>query len=160
MLEPKYKPYNRYRDILPYPETRVKITPAPHNDHIDYINANYVPGYSGVRFICAQGPLPHTAKHFWQMVWEQNASLIVMVTRFVEARRPKCDVYIPSRMVPRDRDPDDSDDDTEEEEVETFGAFRVRLLEEEDHGAYVTRSLQLMHDGECVSVSAVLTSHV
>lgn len=31
-----------------------------------------------------QGPLPHTAKHFWQMIWEQNSTAILMLNRVVE----------------------------------------------------------------------------
>ena len=37
---PKFKELNRYRDIIPYDETRVKL------NHCDYVNASWVgPGY-------------------------------------------------------------------------------------------------------------------
>ena len=40
-----------------------------------------IPG-SGVvnRYIAAQGPLPNTCKDFWQMIWEQQCRLVVMLT--------------------------------------------------------------------------------
>lgn len=33
------------------------------------------------RYILTQGPLPTTACHFWQMVWEQNSTAIVMLNK-------------------------------------------------------------------------------
>ena len=42
---------------------------------------NCVQGGSSERdFICTQGPLRNTMADFWRMVWEQNVSIIVMVT--------------------------------------------------------------------------------
>ena len=40
-----------------------------------------IPG-SGVvnRYIAAQGPLPNTCRDFWQMIWEQQCRLVVMLT--------------------------------------------------------------------------------
>ena len=40
-----------------------------------------IPG-SGIvnRYIAAQGPLPNTCRDFWQMIWEQQCRLVVMLT--------------------------------------------------------------------------------
>ncbi|EDO26739.1 predicted protein, partial [Nematostella vectensis] len=38
----------------------------------------------GKRYILAQGPLPHTADHFWQMVWENNSKAVIMLNKVME----------------------------------------------------------------------------
>ena len=47
------------------------------------------------RYIATQGPLPDTTKDFWQMVYEQKSSLIVMVTPLIENDYIKCHKYWP-----------------------------------------------------------------
>ncbi|KAI8516104.1 Tyrosine-protein phosphatase non-receptor type 3 [Branchiostoma belcheri] len=78
---------NRYRDISPYDETRVMLQGGQ-----DYINANSVnmeiPRMGIVnRYVAAQGPLPNTSGDFWQMCWEQQCTLICMLTTQVERGR-------------------------------------------------------------------------
>ncbi|KAI8488819.1 hypothetical protein Bbelb_333370, partial [Branchiostoma belcheri] len=75
---------NRYTNILPYDNTRTKLAAIDDVEGSDYINACYMPG-----------PLPGTKDDFWRMVWEQNTSIIVMVTQCVEKGRVKCDHYWP-----------------------------------------------------------------
>lgn len=42
-------------------------------------------GYSSRReYIATQGPLPGTMDHFWRMVWEQNVTMVVMLTQLIE----------------------------------------------------------------------------
>ena len=63
-----------------------------------YINASHVFMTFGTmkqHYIAAQGPLPNTTLDFWQMVFEQNINLIVMVTNFTESGAPKCYTYLP-----------------------------------------------------------------
>jgi tyrosine-protein phosphatase non-receptor type 4 len=56
-----------------------------------------IPG-SGIinRYIAAQGPLPETSDDFWQMVWEQRSSLVVMLTTNKERGKIKCHQYWPN----------------------------------------------------------------
>lgn len=43
-------------------------------------------GYRGAprAYIATQGPMVHTVGDFWDMVWQERSSIIVMVTRLKE----------------------------------------------------------------------------
>ncbi|CAC5377929.1 Receptor-type tyrosine-protein phosphatase mu,Tyrosine-protein phosphatase non-receptor type 5,Receptor-type tyrosine-protein phosphatase kappa,Receptor-type tyrosine-protein phosphatase F,Receptor-type tyrosine-protein phosphatase eta,Tyrosine-protein phosphatase 10D,Receptor-type tyrosine-protein phosphatase zeta,Tyrosine-protein phosphatase 1,Receptor-type tyrosine-protein phosphatase O,Receptor-type tyrosine-protein phosphatase beta [Mytilus coruscus] len=93
----KNKRKNRYTNILPYDHSRVILTTmVDKEDSSDYINANYIPGYThGKEFIASQGPLPSTLNDFWRMIWEQSVSIIVMLTKCSEKNKDKCVHYWP-----------------------------------------------------------------
>uniref|UniRef100_A0A8C5UFJ3 protein-tyrosine-phosphatase n=1 Tax=Malurus cyaneus samueli TaxID=2593467 RepID=A0A8C5UFJ3_9PASS len=85
---------NRYIDILPYDHNRVELTEIPGDPGSDYINASYIDGFKEPRkYIAAQGPKDETTDDFWRMIWEQKATIIVMVTRCEEGKRNKCAQY-------------------------------------------------------------------
>jgi len=51
---------NRYKDMLPYDHTRVRLQDVPHGE-CDYINASYVKAeWSHKRYIATQAPVPAT----------------------------------------------------------------------------------------------------
>ncbi|XP_044126391.1 tenascin-X-like [Bufo gargarizans] len=88
---------NRYTNVLPYDVSRVVLSSA-ENLSEDYINANYIPGYSSPKeFIAAQGPLPKTVSDFWRMIWEKDVKAIVMLTKCVELGKVKCEEYWPQK---------------------------------------------------------------
>uniref|UniRef100_A0A8C1XG21 protein-tyrosine-phosphatase n=1 Tax=Cyprinus carpio TaxID=7962 RepID=A0A8C1XG21_CYPCA len=118
---------NRYKDVLPYDITRVVL----QEEGDDYINASHVkvwitPSGCVLRYIAAQGPLPHTCTHFWRSVWEQNVSVIVMLTTLTERGRTKCHQYWPHPP-----------------EVRDYGYLQVCCHSEECNLAYVTREITL-----------------
>uniref|UniRef100_A0A8D2NF84 Tyrosine-protein phosphatase non-receptor type 13 n=1 Tax=Zonotrichia albicollis TaxID=44394 RepID=A0A8D2NF84_ZONAL len=84
---------NRYKNILPYDTTRV-----PLGVEGGYINASFIRmpvGSEEFVYIACQGPLPTTVADFWQMVWEQNCTVIAMMTQEVEGEKIKCQRYWP-----------------------------------------------------------------
>ncbi|KAJ8031933.1 Tyrosine-protein phosphatase 10D [Holothuria leucospilota] len=87
---------NRFSNILPYDHTRVTLSPVDDEEGSDYINANYMLGYKSQReYIACQGPLQSTEEDMWRLVWEQGASIIVMVTQLMENGKIKCHQYWP-----------------------------------------------------------------
>ncbi|KAG9508953.1 Tyrosine-protein phosphatase non-receptor type 3 [Fragariocoptes setiger] len=88
---------NRYQDILPYDSTRVILSDAMTGDYINasFVNMEIPRSEFCNRYIATQGPLPSTCDDFWQMIWEQRSSLIIMVTPLIEDGRVKCHKYWP-----------------------------------------------------------------
>ncbi|XP_054837625.1 receptor-type tyrosine-protein phosphatase C isoform X2 [Eublepharis macularius] len=88
---------NRYVDILPYDHNRVELSSLIGDPGSDYINASHIDGFKEPRkYIAAQGPKDETMDDFWRMIWEQKATIVVMVTRCEEGNRNKCAKYWPS----------------------------------------------------------------
>ena len=57
---------NRYKDILPFDHSRVKLTLKTPSQDSDYINANFIKGVYGPKaYVATQGPLANTVIDFW-----------------------------------------------------------------------------------------------
>ncbi|XP_060268763.1 receptor-type tyrosine-protein phosphatase R isoform X2 [Ovis aries] len=96
---PRHGTKNRYKTILPNPLSRVCLRPKNVTDSLStYINANYIRGYSGKEkaFIATQGPMINTVNDFWQMVWQEDSPVIVMITKLKE-KNEKCVLYWPEK---------------------------------------------------------------
>eukprot|EP00049_Salpingoeca_infusionum_P022244 m.5714 g.5714 ORF g.5714 m.5714 type:complete len:530 (-) comp5081_c0_seq1:154-1743(-) len=127
--KPENKSKNRYKNILPYDYTRVKLVDVGPEPGADYINANYIDGDNGFKrkYIASQGCLPTTTGSFWQMIWENNVYLVAMITKTQEMGKHKCTPYWP----PRDGD------------TEVFGKFSLRLITTASHDGYQVRRLEV-----------------
>lgn len=86
---------NRYSNILPYDDNRVRLKPLEGVEGSDYINASFVDGYGNLQYIVAQGPLTNTVVDFWRMIWEYKLTTIVMLTKCYENEKAKCECYWP-----------------------------------------------------------------
>ncbi|XP_063678933.1 tyrosine-protein phosphatase non-receptor type 12-like isoform X8 [Bolinopsis microptera] len=125
---------NRYKDILPYDKTRVRLPVINNIAGSDYINASHISGPDGyVNYIAAQGPLPGTVFDFWRMVWYNHSTVIVMVCKEVEMGKHKCANYW-------GRGPGES---------LKKGNFSVTLVSEQMKESYIVRKLVLT----CADVS-------
>ncbi|KAM8983730.1 receptor-type tyrosine-protein phosphatase U-like isoform 2-T2 [Ara ararauna] len=118
---------NRYKSIIPYDHCRVVLQPSDTGN--GYINASYVDSYRSPHFfIAAQGPLPGTVLDFWQMVWQEKTSVIVMLTGLVEQNKTKCEQYWP-------------------EQEQVYGDFTVTLNNTRTTTGLVTRIFSLQKAG-------------
>ncbi|XP_075965308.1 tyrosine-protein phosphatase non-receptor type 6 [Anarhichas minor] len=128
---PENKSKNRYKNILPFNDTRVSLQDRdPDVVGSDYINANYVTNKlweSGdqKRYIATQGCLATTVNDFWQMVWQENTRVIVMTTREVEKGRNKCVPYWPAHECSKEVGPYVVTCNSEREATD----YKIRVLE-------------------------------
>nr|XP_002129090.1 tyrosine-protein phosphatase non-receptor type 2-like [Ciona intestinalis] len=117
---------NRYRDVSPYDHSRVKLVGGQN----DYINGNLVEVESiGRSYILAQGPLPNTSGHMWQMIWEQNSKAVIMLNKIIEKGTTKCDQYWPINPI--------------QPLCFLEDGYEVALLNEKDNMNYIVRELEL-----------------
>ncbi|XP_068428424.1 protein tyrosine phosphatase receptor type Na isoform X2 [Clinocottus analis] len=88
---------NRHAESLPYDHSRVKLKSEVNSNKQDYINASTICDHDPRQpaYIAAQGPLAHTVADFWQMVWENGCTVIVMMTALVEDGVKQCERYWP-----------------------------------------------------------------
>ncbi|XP_060724607.1 receptor-type tyrosine-protein phosphatase-like N isoform X1 [Tachysurus vachellii] len=88
---------NRCPDAVPYDHSRVKLKAEVNPSRADYINASTIIEHDPrmPAYIATQGPLSHTISDFWQMVWENGCTVIVMMSALVEDGEKQCDRYWP-----------------------------------------------------------------
>ncbi|XP_032144631.1 tyrosine-protein phosphatase non-receptor type 7 isoform X2 [Sapajus apella] len=137
---PGHASKDRYKTILPNPQSRVCLGRAQSQEDGDYINANYIRGYDGKEkvYIATQGPMPNTVSDFWEMVWQEEVSLIVMLTQLREGKE-KCVHYWPT-------------------EEEAYGPFQIRIQDMKECPEYTVRQLTIQYQEECRSVKHILFS--
>lgn len=136
--KPENRNKNRYKNILPFDHTRIKLKDAdPNEPGSDYINANLIKG-DDLRtegkerlYIATQGCLPSTRKDFWHMVWQENSRILVMTTKEVERGKSKCERYWP-----------------EIGESFEYGKVTVRSILEIVNTDYMLREFTISRDGE------------
>uniref|UniRef100_A0A8C4SBB3 Protein tyrosine phosphatase receptor type Q n=1 Tax=Erpetoichthys calabaricus TaxID=27687 RepID=A0A8C4SBB3_ERPCA len=128
---------NRFTNIKPYNNNRVKLMSEPGVPGSDYINASYVSGYlCPNEFIATQGPLPGTVADFWRMIWETRTRTIVMLTQCFEKGRIRCHQYWPEDNKP----------------VTVFGDIVITKLTENVQPDWAVRDLKVERHGDYMVV--------
>ncbi|XP_008287072.1 tyrosine-protein phosphatase non-receptor type 7 isoform X2 [Stegastes partitus] len=143
---------DRYKTILPNPESRVVLrSPEEEAGPDRYINANYIRGYRGSSraYIATQGPMVHTVADFWDMVWQERSSIIVMVTRLKE-NNEKCEVYWPQPRDGTERVVEEDEDQEElgrrqdgEEDTSRFGRFLLRVKDVQEKDGFTVTDMEI-----------------
>uniref|UniRef100_A0A8D2Q8E0 Protein tyrosine phosphatase receptor type N n=1 Tax=Varanus komodoensis TaxID=61221 RepID=A0A8D2Q8E0_VARKO len=87
----------RSPDYVPYDHARIKLKAESNPSRSDFINASPIIDHDPrmPAYIATQGPLSHTIADFWQMVWENGCTVIVMLSPLVEDGVKQCDRYWP-----------------------------------------------------------------
>ncbi|KAM7354397.1 tyrosine phosphatase IA-2 isoform 1-T1 [Cochliomyia hominivorax] len=113
-LQPQCANLNRPGAPLPYDHSRVVLNHLANAEGLDYINASTITDHDprAPAYVAAQGPLPTTLAHFWQMIWEQGAVVIVALCRLQENGEIACARYWP------------------EEGAEVYHIYEVHLVSE------------------------------
>ncbi|XP_046721007.1 phosphatidylinositol phosphatase PTPRQ-like isoform X2 [Silurus meridionalis] len=128
---------NRFTNIKPYNNNRVKLLSEPGIPGSDYINASFVSGYlCPNEFIATQGPLPGTVADFWRMIWETRTKTIAMLTQCFEKGRIRCHQYWPEDNKP----------------VSVFGDIVITKLTEDVHPDWTVRALRVEKNGDYMVV--------
>ena len=86
---------NRYRDMIPYTDNRVKLTDG------GYINASYMINGLGTNrkaFIASQGPLKTTITDQWDMIWNEGIFSILTIGKLAEGTTEKIALYWPEHV--------------------------------------------------------------
>ncbi|XP_059503536.1 receptor-type tyrosine-protein phosphatase-like N isoform X2 [Stegostoma tigrinum] len=88
---------SRNPDFVPYDHNRMVLKAEVNPSRTDFINASPIIDHDPrmPAYIATQGPLSHTISDFWQMVWENGCTVIVMLTPLVEDSVKHCDRYWP-----------------------------------------------------------------
>ncbi|VDM54881.1 unnamed protein product, partial [Angiostrongylus costaricensis] len=102
---------SRYDDVICIDSTRVILKERPPDD--DYIHANWMIMPDQTKYICTQGPIQETLVDFWQMIFTEKSTVIVMLCAFKEGKNEKCALYHPKTKT----------------ECGKFGPYRVFLRE-------------------------------
>ncbi|XP_069383567.1 tyrosine-protein phosphatase non-receptor type 7-like isoform X2 [Paralichthys olivaceus] len=126
----------------------------------DTLNAEYQ-GYNGAprAYIATQGPMVHTVGDFWDMVWQERSSIIVMITRLKE-NNEKCELYWPQ---PRDttstrvkrvdgNEEEQREEDEDEGKKSQFGRFVLRVKDSQEKDGFTITDMEIQLSSECRTV--------
>ena len=79
---------DRYKNILPYKHNIPKLSNGK------YINASFINIPTKENIIATQGPKLETINNFYQMIFDYDCNIIIMLCKWIENNREKCSDYI------------------------------------------------------------------
>ncbi|XP_055381732.1 receptor-type tyrosine-protein phosphatase kappa [Condylostylus longicornis] len=119
---------NQYQKCVPYDYNRVVLKKIPNIPDSDYVNASYVDSLLKPNaYIVTQGPTEETVNDFWRMVWQENVSAIVMLTKTFDFTKVMCVQYWPPNA----------------ETHESYGEVNVHMVKEEQLANFHIRHFRL-----------------
>ncbi|XP_067679069.1 multiple epidermal growth factor-like domains protein 11 [Haliotis asinina] len=120
-------PKNRFKGIYPYNHSLVVL--EGNGGSSGYINASYIDGRTrGKQYIATQGPLPETVVDFWEMIWQEQVPVIVMLANIMEDGRRRCEPYWPNEQG---------------EDTKTFGPWKITVADSCPLADFTIRTLTI-----------------
>ncbi|KAJ8040049.1 Receptor-type tyrosine-protein phosphatase alpha [Holothuria leucospilota] len=94
---PENKKKNRYKNLYTYDHSRVIIGNLSDDKNSDYFNASYILDHHGKQsFIASQAPKANSVNDFWNMIWSEEVTTVVMLTNLIENGKDRCTKYWPN----------------------------------------------------------------
>ena len=93
---PTINKLNRFTNVIPYESNSVPVSKeVKGRDANNYINASFVTGPMGIKFIAAQNPMENTLNSFWLMIINHKVSLVILFSYTFEESNDKYIQYWP-----------------------------------------------------------------
>ncbi|XP_058987366.1 receptor-type tyrosine-protein phosphatase kappa-like [Musca domestica] len=119
---------NQNPKCIPYDYNRVVLKKVEGEPDSDYVNASYVDSLLKPNaYIVTQGPVEDTVNAFWRMVWQENVSAIIMLTKTFDFAKVMCVQYWPPNR----------------EVHETYGDINISIIKEEQLANFHIRHFRL-----------------
>lgn len=129
---------NQNPKCIPYDYNRVVLEKVGGLQDSDYVNASYVDSLLKPNaYIVTQGPVEETVQAYWRMVWQENISAIVMLTKTFDFAKVMCHQYWPPNM----------------EVHEQYGDIYINIVREEQLANFHIRTFRLYKMNEKQEVS-------
>ncbi|KAL6729660.1 hypothetical protein Aduo_000697 [Ancylostoma duodenale] len=130
---PENQKKNRYSNIPCLDSSRILLNILRPDSGYGYIHANRIehPTFRN-KYIITQGPLPSTIASFWEMIWQENVSGVVMLCQTIEDGRRKCAEYFSIKI----------------DYPVIYGQFTVVLKDQKWEDTFITSTLEIEYEQE------------
>ncbi|XP_037044078.1 receptor-type tyrosine-protein phosphatase kappa isoform X2 [Bradysia coprophila] len=119
---------NQNQKCIPYDYNRVVLEKVGRIVDSDYINASYVDSLLKPNaYIVTQGPTEETVNDFWRMVWQENVSAIIMLTKVFDFTKVMCMQYWPPAI----------------DKQEVYGDIHIGIVNEEQLANFQIRTFKI-----------------
>ncbi|XP_055320351.1 receptor-type tyrosine-protein phosphatase U isoform X2 [Sitodiplosis mosellana] len=119
---------NQNQKCIPYDYNRVVLDKIDGVPDSDYINASYVDSLLKPNaYVVTQGPTEETVNDFWRMVWQENVSAIIMLTKTFDFTKVMCIQYWPPAL----------------DKTEMYGDIHIGIVAEEQLANFQIRTFRI-----------------
>ncbi|XP_031622627.1 receptor-type tyrosine-protein phosphatase kappa isoform X1 [Contarinia nasturtii] len=138
---------NQNQKCIPYDYNRVVLDKLDGVPDSDYVNASYVDSLLKPNaYIVTQGPTEETVNDFWRMVWQENVSAIIMLTKTFDFTKVMCIQYWPPSL----------------DKTEVYGDIHIGIVAEEQLANFQIRTFRIWKenlDGAITEERQILQFH-